>query len=91
MGQPKRERHFRGEHLLTRASGWYRGVYMQNCLEVSDWSDSQIVFLCPEVVSDDGEWECWDLAASHPGVHRHQSFQEYMMNRCRFEREVKQL
>lgn len=75
------------EHLRDRGSSVsYRGVYMQHCLEISDWGDACILFLCPEVVTPDGEWECWHLASWYPGAARTASFQEWFEERAARER-----
>jgi len=77
------------EHLRDRDRGSsvsYRGAYMKHCLEVSDWGDACILFLCPEVLTPDGEWECWHLASWYPGADRTASFQEWFKKRAAFER-----
>ncbi len=77
------------EHLAARDRGssvGYRGAYIKHCLEISDWGDACILFLCPEVVTLDGEWECWHLASWYPGAARTASFQEWFERRAAFER-----
>ena len=67
------------EHLAKRESSvFYRGAYMNNALEISGWGDASILFLSPEVVTEAGEWECWQLASWYPGANRHVSFEEWM-------------
>jgi len=75
------------EHLHDRGSSVsYRGVYMRYCLEISDWGDACILFLCPEVVTPDGEWECWHLASWYPGAARTASFRAWFEKRAEFAR-----
>jgi hypothetical protein len=55
------------EHLYYRDvdenSCFYREAYLQNTLAISAYGDACILLLSPEVVDDDGEWECWKLAS----------------------------
>ena len=76
------------EHLQEqgRNATYYCHAYMTNCLEVSGWGDACILFLCPEVVTPDGEWECWLLASWHPGVSRDASFQKWFKECAEFMR-----
>jgi len=86
-GNPEANNTTPEEHLRDRGSSVsYRGVYMQHCLEVSDWGDACILFLCPEVVTPGGEWECWHLASWYPGAARTVSFQEWFKERAAFGR-----
>ncbi|MBC8124014.1 MAG: SMI1/KNR4 family protein [Gemmatimonadaceae bacterium] len=82
------------EHLAYQGSDdgalYFNGAYMQNCLEVSSWGDACMVFLCPEVTTAEGEWECWKLASWYPGVARYPSFQAWMVESClQLQREVR--
>jgi cell wall assembly regulator SMI1 len=63
------------EHLLLQGHDiFYHGPFMESCLEISDWGDACILFLCPEVTTSEGEWECWEWASWHPGAMRYPSF-----------------
>jgi hypothetical protein len=55
-----------------------RTEYLQTALEISDVGNSAILLLNPQVISDEGEWECWMLATWIPGAYRHRSFWELM-------------
>lgn len=59
---------------------WYHGPYMERALEISDWGDACILFLCPDVVTPEGEWECWEYASWHPGAHRYPSFGHWFLS-----------
>lgn len=41
-----------------------------------DWGSA--VFLNPNAVSPDGEWEAWDFANSNPGAYRYRSFADLL-------------
>jgi len=64
------------EHLEFQSQDpvMYHGPFMRGALEISDWGDACILFLSPEVVTPEGEWECWELASWHPGAARFPSF-----------------
>ena len=47
-------------------------------LEISDWGDSAICVLNPQVVRPDGEWEAAFFANWNPGARVYGSFQELM-------------
>ena len=49
-----------------------RVEYLQNALEISDYCESDIYLLIPEVIFDDGEWEAWHFGGKLPGATRHQ-------------------
>jgi hypothetical protein len=55
-----------------------RAEYLKTALEVSDWGDSAIYLLNPQVVTPDGEWEAWFFANWIPGATRYRSFWEMM-------------
>jgi hypothetical protein len=69
------------EHLAQQGKDcvWYCGSYMRSALEISDWGDACILFLCPEVVTPEGEWECWELATWNPGANRYPSFRDWFV------------
>jgi hypothetical protein len=55
-----------------------RGEYLRTALEISDWGDSAICLLNPQVVMPEGEWEAWFFANWLPGANRYHSFWELM-------------
>jgi hypothetical protein len=55
-----------------------RGEYLRTALEISDWGDSAICLLNPQVVTPEGEWEAWFFANWLPGANRYRSFWELM-------------
>jgi SMI1 / KNR4 family (SUKH-1) len=71
------------EHLYYRDvagdSCWYREAYLQNILAISAYGDACILLLSPEVVDENGEWECWKLASWLPGAARYPSFAQWMI------------
>jgi len=73
------------EHLARREERipLYRGSYLKSCLEISDWGEGSILLLCPEVVTLEGEWECWHLGSWVPGALRYASFEEWMLEEFR--------
>ena len=66
------------EHLMFQGKDIFcHGPYMESCLEVSAWGDVCILFLCPEVTTPSGEWECWEWASWNPGAMRYPSFEAW--------------
>ena len=61
-------------------SEFLRSEYLQTALEISDWGDSAIYLLNPQVVTPAGEWEAWFFANWLPGATRHRSFWELMQD-----------
>ncbi len=59
-------------------SGFFRAQYLQTAVQISEWDDSDIYLLNPEVVTPEGEWEAWLVQTWLPGVQRYRSFQELM-------------
>jgi hypothetical protein len=55
----------------------FRSEYLIKSLTVSDWGDSAMVLLNPEVKFGD-EWEAWMFAIWHLGPIRYKSFEELM-------------
>src|SRR5262245_7923234 len=54
-----------------------RGAYLQSALQISDWENSAIFLLNPEVIHE-GEWEAWFYANWLPGANRYRSFWEML-------------
>jgi hypothetical protein len=50
----------------------------QTVLEISDWGDSAIYLLNPQVVTVDGEWEAWFYAPWNIVPARYRSFWDLM-------------
>jgi hypothetical protein len=50
-----------------------RGEYLKNALQISEWENSAIFLLIPQV-NFDGEWEAWFYANWLPGAERYRSF-----------------
>ncbi len=57
-----------------------RGEYLKTALEISDWGDSALYLLNPQVVTPEGEWEAWFFANWYPGAARYRSFWEMMQD-----------
>lgn len=57
----------------------YREEYLKNTLAISDYGDACLLLLSPEVIDENGEWECWKLASWYPGAARHNSFETWMI------------
>jgi HEAT repeat protein len=69
----------REEHLANPTDNvLFRAAYLSSCLQISDWGDSAVVLLNPEVVNDAGEWEAWFYANWSPGATRYPSFADYV-------------
>jgi hypothetical protein len=51
---------------------------LRTALEISDWGDSAICLLNPQVVTPEGDWEAWFFANWLPGANRYRSFWELM-------------
>lgn len=51
-----------------------RPEYLRTALQVSAWGDAAVLLLNPQVVTPEGEWEAWFLAAWLPGAARYRSF-----------------
>ena len=47
-------------------------------MEISDWGDSAIYVLNPQVVTAEGEWGAWFFANWQAGAVRHRSFWDLM-------------
>lgn len=60
----------------------YRAEYLRNAIEVSALGDAALIFLCPEVISESGEWEAWYCATWIPGARRYRSFWDLMQDVC---------
>ncbi len=60
----------------------FRHEYLQTALQISDWSDSAVCLLNPQVVSADGEWEAWFFAAWMEGARRYRSFYDMIRGEC---------
>jgi hypothetical protein len=56
-----------------------RTEYMASTLQVSDFVDSVVILLNPEVADEHGEWEGWDFGNAYPGAYRYRSFEGLMM------------
>ena len=61
-----------------QGQGNERLEYLPSMLEISDYGDSAILLLNPEIVTADGEWEAWEFANWKPGATRYRSFWEMM-------------
>jgi hypothetical protein len=76
------------EHMYYRDTQpdacWYRKAYLENTLAISDYGDASILLLSPEVIDEDGEWECWHLASWYPGAARYPSFAAWLAYSYRF-------
>lgn len=74
------------EHLyyrdIRRDECFYRQAYLPGTLAISETENSEILLLCPEVIDENGEWECWHLWKS--GADRYHSFLEWMYADCSF-------
>jgi hypothetical protein len=55
---------------------FFRWAYLEQCIQISDVSDSGVYLLCPDVRTKDGEWEAWFFANWNPGADRYRSFRE---------------
>lgn len=60
----------------------FRHEYLQTALQISDWSDSAVCLLNPQVISADGEWEAWFFAAWMEGARRYRSFYDMVRGEC---------
>lgn len=60
-----------GEHGFN---GVARMEQLSACLQLSDVGDNAVILLNPLVVTEDGEWEAWYLAAWRSGAWRYPSF-----------------
>ena len=70
------------EHLSCRNDEYsppYNADYIQNLLSISDYGDASDLYLSPEVLDENGEWECWRFANWLPGAARYQSFEQWML------------
>ena len=56
-----------------------RSEYFPTALEISDWGDSSLYLLNPQIVTSNGEWEAWSFANWKPGAERYQSYWEMMV------------
>jgi hypothetical protein len=56
----------------------YRTEHLRETLQIGPMGDVAFLLLNPQVISKEGEWECWMLASWIPGVHRYRSFREMM-------------
>jgi hypothetical protein len=56
-----------------------RPEYMKSALQLSDYVDSAVVLLNPQIVDGHGEWEAWDFGNNFPGAYRFRSFQQLMV------------
>lgn len=76
------------EHLYWRdveqSSVAYRQAYVKNLLSISDYGDACNLLLSPEVVDEQGEWECWLIANWGPGADRHHSFEAWIKSSYEF-------
>lgn len=54
----------------------FRPEYLQNSLQISDFLDSGVYLLNPNIKSADGEWEAWHIAYWMVGAARYPSFYE---------------
>lgn len=55
-----------------------RRRYLKTALQVSDWSDGDVVLLIPDVVNAAGEWETWYFGPAFAGAWRFPSFVDFM-------------
>lgn len=80
------------EHLKSgrdENDDWgFRGQYVANLLSVSAHGDACDLLICPEVVDENGEWECWKIS-SWGGVNRWPSFEQWFRDVLEFHREQK--
>lgn len=71
------------EKYLNYEQNWWfwnqtmRTKYMQNCLQISDNEDGDVVLLNPKVMHND-EWEAWIFSPNHAGINRCRSFKEML-------------
>ncbi len=52
--------------------------YLETALDISDLGDAAVYVLSPQVVTAEGEWEAWFMAAWSAGASRYRSFWELM-------------
>lgn len=67
------------EIYFGEANSDIRVEYLQTALQISREGDSDLVFLIPDVVFPDGEWEAWYFANWLGGADRYSSFEELMV------------
>lgn len=60
----------------------YKFEYLKNAIELSDLGKDALICLCPDVVSETGEWEAWYCATGMPGARRYRSFWDLMQDVC---------
>lgn len=71
------------EEYLNYEQQWWlwtqpiRTKYMQNCLQISDDEDGDVVLLNPQILHND-EWEAWIFSPNHAGINRCRSFTEML-------------
>ena len=70
-------------HIADRDDPNFRHQYVAGLLSISEHGDSDLL-LSPEVVDEDGEWECWLIAAWIPGAQRHRSFKAWFQSTYEF-------
>ena len=51
-----------------------RSSYVRDCLVISSMYESEVILLNPNVKTELGEWEAWELSTRNPGAVRYRSF-----------------
>ena len=77
------------EHLQGRDDGFgnYGKQYVANLLSISEHGDACELLLCPDVVDESGEWECWK-ASSWGGTPRWGRIEEWFRDVIEFHSRV---
>ena len=57
-----------------------RVEYFSSLLQVSDFVESAMLMLNPEILTSAGEWESWSFGNAKPGANRFRTFQEMMLH-----------
>jgi hypothetical protein len=68
---------------------WSEDMYIASTIEISDWGDSALYLLNPQIVTANGEWEAWFFANWLPGARPYFSFWELMQEEYKDFREMR--
>ncbi len=55
-----------------------RRHYLRTSLQLSEYVESAVVLLNPNIQTSSGEWEAWDFGDKFPGAYRYPSFEALM-------------
>jgi hypothetical protein len=56
----------------------WRSSYLRTALQISNWGETWLIVLNPQITMQEDEWEAWYIDSKAPGVDRYMTFGDLM-------------